>query len=208
MNDVLARIKHTIVSDIQQLLADKKENVQPLEQLNDYLRQAEAETEKVHRLIERQYLLQKEFGRELQDAEEMAGKRQHQAGIAEKAGETELQYFAEEESRLYQTRTEKIRSMLSQTEQQIQSLESKYRHMNHKLKDMKLRRLSLMGNENADTAGRRMEHVLNQAENPQKQGLFRELEEKLLKEETANENRETIDSRIQRLEKDMQLKEN
>ena len=208
MNDVLARIKHTIVSDIQQLLADKKEKVQPLEQLNDYLRQAEAETEKVRRLIERQYLLQTEFGRELKDAEEMAGKRLHQAGIAEKAGETELQYFAEEESRLYEARAEKIRSMLSQTEQQIQSLESKYRDMNHKLKDMKLRRLSLMGSENADAAGRRMEHVLNQAENPQKQGPFHELEKKLLKEETANESRETIDSRILRLEKEMQNKEN
>ena len=86
MGNLFSRMKQTISADFHDLL-DKKEQKNPIGMLNQYLRQCEQETEKVGKLLERQYLLKEEFTREYNQAQNLAEKRKHQAEIAKQSGE-------------------------------------------------------------------------------------------------------------------------
>ena len=93
MSQLFSRMKQAITADFHDLL-DKKEKKNPIAMLNQYLRQAELETEKVRKLVERQSLLKAEFMREYNDSQQLAEKRKHQAKIAKQSGEEELFEFA------------------------------------------------------------------------------------------------------------------
>lgn len=64
MANIFTRIKNAVEADLHDVL-DKKEQKNPIKALNQYLRQAEQETEKVRRLIDRQYKLKKSLQRNL-----------------------------------------------------------------------------------------------------------------------------------------------
>ena len=63
MTNLLTRIKDSILADFHGIL-DEKEKKNPITLLNQYLRQCEAEVEKVRKLVERQYSLKDQFTRE------------------------------------------------------------------------------------------------------------------------------------------------
>jgi len=63
MTNLFTRIKNTITADLHEAL-DQKENKNPIAMLNQYLRECEQETEKVRKLLQRQYTLKDEFTRE------------------------------------------------------------------------------------------------------------------------------------------------
>ena len=94
MTNLFTRIKNTITADLHEAL-DQKEKKNPIALLNEYLRQCEQETEKVRKLLERQYTLKEEFTKEHVQAVELAEKRKRQSEIASQAGEMELYQFAE-----------------------------------------------------------------------------------------------------------------
>src|SRR4051794_3882298 len=160
MTNLFTRIKNTISADLHEAL-DQKEQQNPIVLLNQYLRQCEQETEKVRKLLERQYALKDEFTREYSQAMELAGKRKYQAEIASKAGEMELYEFASSEHQQYSSRVERLAASLEQVKNQLGELERKYEEMKHKLKDMQIRRLELMGRENVTRANNRMNQVLD-----------------------------------------------
>ncbi|HJV32373.1 MAG TPA: PspA/IM30 family protein, partial [Bacillales bacterium] len=56
MTNLFTRIKNSITADLHEAL-DHKEKQNPIALLNQYLRQCEMETEKVRKLLERQYTL-------------------------------------------------------------------------------------------------------------------------------------------------------
>jgi lia operon protein LiaH len=210
MTNFLTRLKDMISADLHQAL-DQKEKQNPISMLNHYLRQCEQETEKVKTLIERQYALQEQFSKEHQEAFELAKKRQYQAEIAAKAGETALHEFAEAEHRQYAERAEHLSKALEQTKNQLEELERKYTEMKHKLKDMHIRRLELMGRENVTRAQHRMNQVLetNTATN-KPFSRFQEIETYLDRlEDQVNRSyyHSTIDGRIAELEKEMKIAE-
>jgi phage shock protein A len=101
MSNLFTRIKETITADFHEIL-DQKEKNNPISLLNQYLRECEQETDKVRKLVERQYLLKEEFTREYKQAEHLTEKRKRQAEIAAQAGETELHEFAVREHEQYQ----------------------------------------------------------------------------------------------------------
>ena len=146
MSQLFSRMKQAITADFHDLL-DKKEKKNPIAMLNQYLRQAELETEKVRKLVERQSLLKAEFTREENDSQQLAEKRKHQAEIAKQAGEEELTEFATQESFQYEQRASRLKEALQQVEQQLNELVRKYEEMKHKLKDMNIKRMELMGKE-------------------------------------------------------------
>jgi lia operon protein LiaH len=210
MTNFLTRLKDMISADLHQAL-DQKEKQNPISMLNHYLRQCEQETEKVKTLIERQYVLQEQFSKEHQEAFELATKRKYQAEIAAKAGETALHEFAEAEHRQYAERAEHLSKALEQTKNQLEELERKYTEMKHKLKDMHIRRLELMGRENVTRAQHRMNQVLetNTATN-KSISRFQEIETYLDRlEDQVNRSyyHSTIDDRIAALEKEMKVPE-
>lgn len=210
MNDLFSRMKQSLTADFYHVL-DKMEQKNPIALLNQYLRQAEAETEKVRQLVERQYQLKAEFTKELAEAEGLAEKRKNQAKIAEKAGESELQNFAIQESELYSTRALRIKEALVKAEKQLNELEYKYREMKHKLKDMNIRRMELMGKENIAHAHQRMNQVIDAGSTSSSStGKFEDTEnylDNLEQRINSNYQRQSIDARIIQLEKDMKKEE-
>jgi lia operon protein LiaH len=75
MANLFSRIKDTIAADLNETL-NQKENQHPIALLNQYLRECEQETEKVHKLVERQYQLKDEFTNEYNHALDLTEKRQ------------------------------------------------------------------------------------------------------------------------------------
>ncbi|TWD94498.1 phage shock protein A (PspA) family protein [Neobacillus bataviensis] len=210
MTNLFTRIKNTITADLHEAL-DQKENKNPIAMLNQYLRECEQETEKVRKLLQRQYTLKDEFTREYHQAEELANKRKHQAEIASKAGETELSDFASAEYQQYQDRSSRIKASLDQVTGQLGDLERKYEEMKHKLKDMHLRRMELMGRENVTRANLRINQVLDAHSDSDPSYLrFKEIEnylDRLEHQVNSSFYRNTIDARIAQLEKEMKLEE-
>jgi lia operon protein LiaH len=210
MTNLFTRIKNTITADLHQAL-DQKDKQNPIALLNQYLRQCEQETEKVRKLLEHQYTLKDEFTREYQQASQLAEKRKYQAEIASKADESELYQFASAEYQQYADRASRLGALLEQVKSQLVELERKYEEMKHKLKDMQIRRLELMGRENVTRANHRMNEVLdsNNITNSANK-RFQEIDDYLNRLEhqvKSSHYRDTIDVRIAQLEKEMKLEE-
>ncbi|MCB5236799.1 PspA/IM30 family protein [Niallia alba] len=210
MTNLLERIKNTVMADINHLL-DKKEDKNPLALLNQYVRECEKETDKVKKLLERQYKLKEEFSKELHQAEEMAEKRKRQAEVASKAGEEELSAYAQQEQAHFEERVVRLAESLKNTEQQLHEIETKYMDMKHKLKDMKIRQMELMAKENITKAHHTMNKVLEEKQvNPTNQARFSEMEQYIDKlEEKINTEyfKQTMDEKLAALEKNQLKKE-
>jgi len=210
MANIFTRIKDSIAADLHEAL-DNKEQKNPIAVLNHYLRQCEQETEKVRKLVERQYLLKEEFNREYNEALRLAEKRKRQAEIAEKAGEEELHQFAVKEHVYYEERVGRLRESLQQTTHQLEELEQKYEEMKHKLKDMHIKRMELMGRENIARAHYRMNKVVeNTNYSTNSYSKFTEMEnylDRLEHQVNTMYHRNTIDARIAQLEKQMKNEE-
>lgn len=210
MANLLTRLTDVIKADLNEAL-DRKEKKNPIAMLNQYLRECELETEKVRKLVERQYTLKDEFTREYHSARELAEKRKAQAEIALHAGETELHQFAAAEQSRYSERAEHLKLALEKMRVQLGELEQKYEEMKHKVKDMHIRRMELMGRENATRASNKMNQVLDHGDTRNSSySRFQEIEDYLDRiEKRVNEDyyRSTIDVRIAQLEKESQFEE-
>ena len=104
-----------------------------------------------------------------------------------------------------------LKEALQQVEQQLNELVRKYEEMKHKLKDMNIKRMELMGKENIARANYRINQVLNVEDTyTRPMARFEEMESYLDQiEQQVNSNyyRHTIDARIAQLEKEGKLKE-
>ena len=99
----------------------------------------------------------------------------------------------------------------SKSESQLNELVRKYEEMKHKLKDMNIKRMELMGKENIARANHRINQVLNVEDTyARPMARFEEMESYLDQiEQQVNSDyyRHTIDARIARLEKQGKLNE-
>lgn len=210
MSNLLTRLKNTVLADLNEVL-DKKEQKNPIALLNQYLRESELETEKVRKLLERQYSLKDQFTRELKQAQEMTQKRSRQADIASQAGETDLYQFALTEKIHFEERVARLNESLQTVLNQLSELEQKYEEMKHKLKDMQIRRMELMGRENVTRAHNKMNKVLEETSYSDKAfSRFTEIEaylDRLEHQVNSEYYRNTIDARIAQLEKQAQKKD-
>ncbi|SHF86945.1 PspA/IM30 family protein [Ornithinibacillus halophilus] len=204
MTNIFTRIKDSISADLHNLM-DEKEQKNPIASLNQYLRQSEQEKEKVRKLLDRQYKLKDEFTREYLKAQDMADKRLKQADIAQRAGEEQMHAFAMKEHEEYQGRANRMKESREEATQQLELLEQKYEEMKHKLKDMHLRRMELMGRENIANANHQINKVVEEAfDKPYSK--FKELEqyiEGLEHKVNSAYYRSTFDSKIANLEKNL-----
>lgn len=210
MSNLLTRIKDVIAADLYEVL-DQKERKNPISMLNQYLRESEQETEKVRKLLERQYTLKDEFTREFHNALELSEKRKHQAEIAQQANDTALYEFAMEEENQYSERAQRLKLTLEKMEGELEGLERKYQEMKHKVKDMHIRRMELMGRENLTRVTNRINQLLDSTAYSNKaHSRFTEIESYLDRlENKVNQSyyRSMIDERIAHLEKEMNFEE-
>jgi phage shock protein A len=205
MSNLFTRIKNAVLADVHEVL-DQKEQKNPIALLNQYLRECEVETEKVRKLLERQNSLKEQFTRELQYATDLAEKRKRQAEIASNAGETDLYQFALNEQAQYEERANRLKESLQNVLGQLRELEQKYEEMKHKLKDMHIRRMEVMGRENVTRAHHQMNKVLDNTNyTSQSHSRFSEIEsylDRLENQVNSAYYRNTIDARIAQLEKE------
>lgn len=206
MANLLTKIKDLIIADLNET-RQHKEKQNPIDLLNQYLRECEQETEKVGKLIERQSSLKAEFTREYHQATERAEKRKYQAEIALKAGETELYQFAAAEHQQYSERAQRLNASLAQVIEQSRELERKHEEMKQRLKDMHLRRMELMGRENVTRANIKINQVSeSNSSSEQFSSKFKDIENYLERLEHKGKHscfQSTIDARIEQLEKEI-----
>ncbi|MEK4301589.1 PspA/IM30 family protein [Oceanobacillus sp. FSL W8-0428] len=207
--NIFTRMKDSISADLHTMM-DKKEQNNPIAALNHYLRQSEQEKEKVRKLIDRQYKLKEEFAREYMKAQDLADKRLKQAQIAERAQEEEMHEFALKEHEEYQNRADRMKASREEAITQLENLEQKYEEMKHRLKDMHLRRMELMGRENIAKANHQINRVVD--ESPEKPfSKFEEMEqyiENLEYRVNSSYYQSTFDNKIAAIEKKLEEKEN
>lgn len=160
MKSLWYRLKYSVQADLHEVF-DKKERKNPIAMLNQYIREAEKQTDAVGKLLERQSKLKKELQKELKEADQMTNKRRSQLELATAVGESDLIEFAQAESVAYETRADELTASISEATHELTSLERKFEEMKHKVKDMKVRQLQLMGKENVSRAHRQMDQVIS-----------------------------------------------
>ena len=84
-------------------------------------------------------------------------KRNNQLELANCSGEEDLIAFAEEEVNAYRKTSMSLLKAFMQTTEELFGLERKFEEMKHKVKDMKVRQLQLMGKENVTRAHHQMD---------------------------------------------------
>lgn len=159
MTSLLKRFKYSLEADLHELF-DKKEKKNPITMLNQYIREAEKQTEQTGKLLERQAQLKEKLEGELKEASEMLEKRTNQLALATNSGEADLIEFANKEVETYKLRQYTLLTSIETTNKEFLELEQKFETMKHKIKDMKVRQLQLMGKENVTRANHKMDHVL------------------------------------------------
>ncbi|MFC7685197.1 PspA/IM30 family protein [Ureibacillus sp. GCM10028918] len=159
MVGLLKRFRYTLEADLHQLF-DKKESKNPIAMLNQYIREAEKQTEQTGKLLQRQAQLKEQLQNELKETTTMLEKRTKQLELAQQSNETDLVAFAHQEVESYKTRQFTLLNSLEQSNKEFVELEQKFETMKHKIKDMKVRQLQLMGKENVTRAHHKMDEVL------------------------------------------------
>ena len=166
MKNLLTKFKYTIQADLHDLF-DKKVEKNPIKMLNQYIREAEKQTEETGKLLQRQGQLKKELELQLIETVEMLEKREAQLSLAQGTEDTELIAFAQDEVAAYTARKQALLTSIDAANSEYFSLERKFETMKHKIKDMKVRQLQLMSKENIVRANHQMDKVItaNNADN-------------------------------------------
>ena len=202
MTTLWERLKFAVAADVD-LVMTKKEEKNPLAALNRFIAEAEKQTATTGKWVERQTQLTAKLEHELAEASAMAKKRQTQLGLAKASGESDLSRFAELEVSAYSKRVSELEQSLAENLEEITRLEQRFEEMQHKVKDMKLRQLQLMGKENAARAHHQMDNVLASGFDAEKLGLgnMSAFVESLGREEDEVQQHSTMEHRLESLEK-------
>ncbi|AXI00869.1 PspA/IM30 family protein [Sporosarcina sp. PTS2304] len=201
MNAFWHRLKYTVQEDLNSLMDKPRKKENPLALLNQYFLDAQQQTTEIGKLLERQGRLKEELENERQDAELLAMKRRDQLKLAEAAGEYELVSFAKEEVEAYENRVARLSASIQDATQELLSLERKFEEMKHRIKDMRVRQLQLMGKENVTRAQEKMDKFV------QPDPIFSTLDdlhsyiENLGSATTARQSHSSMEQRLDSLEK-------
>lgn len=157
--NLFQRFKYTIEADLHHLF-DKKEQKNPIAMLNQYIREAEKQTEQTGKLLERQGQLKEKLEQEFKQNADLLAKREAQLKLANTSGEQDLIDFATDEVAAYTARNNILQTSIEASTREYFELERKFETMKHKIKDMKVRQLQLMGKENVTRAHHQMDGMI------------------------------------------------
>ncbi|WP_042472191.1 PspA/IM30 family protein [Bacillus ndiopicus] len=203
MANLFTRFKYQLQADLHDFF-DKKERKNPIALLNQYIRQAEQQTEQTGKLLARQGQLKKELEAQLKETETMLAKREQQLNLATISGESDLIIFAQGEVEAYTTRKVGLLSSIDVCTAEYFELERKFETMKHKIKDMKVRQLQLMGKENVVRAHHQMDKVLHNQDESNFDELSNYFDDIAAKIDNKYEVT-TFESRLAKLEKEQKL---
>ncbi|WP_285394486.1 PspA/IM30 family protein [Lysinibacillus sp. fls2-241-R2A-57] len=157
--NLFQRFKYTIEADLHHVF-DKKEQKNPIAMLNQYIREAEKQTEQTGKLLERQGQLKEKLEQEFKQNADLLAKRESQLKLATTSGEQDLIDFATDEVAAYTARNNTLQASIEASTREYFELERKFETMKHKIKDMKVRQLQLMGKENVTRAHHQMDGMI------------------------------------------------
>lgn len=157
--NLFQRFRYTVEADLHQLF-DKKEQKNPIAMLNQYIREAEKQTEQTGKLLERQGQLKEKLEQEYKENADLLAKRESQLALAKSSGEQDLIDFATDEVTAYSARNLTLQASIEASTREYFELERKFETMKHKIKDMKVRQLQLMGKENVTRAHHQMDGMI------------------------------------------------
>ncbi|MCS1391315.1 PspA/IM30 family protein [Lysinibacillus boronitolerans] len=157
--NLFQRFRYTVEADLHQLF-DKKEQKNPIAMLNQYIREAEKQTEQTGKLLERQGQLKEKLEQEYKENADLLAKRESQLALAKSSGEQDLIDFATDEVTAYSARNLTLKASIEASTREYFELERKFETMKHKIKDMKVRQLQLMGKENVTRAHHQMDGMI------------------------------------------------
>ncbi|KMY29701.1 phage-shock protein [Lysinibacillus xylanilyticus] len=157
--NLFQRFKYTLEADLHHAF-DKKEQKNPIAMLNQYIREAEKQTEQTGKLLERQGQLKEKLEQEFKQNAEILAKREAQLKLATTSGEQDLIDFASDEVAAYTARNNTLQASIEANTREYFELERKFETMKHKIKDMKVRQLQLMGKENVTRAHHQMDGMI------------------------------------------------
>ncbi|WP_238542807.1 PspA/IM30 family protein [Lysinibacillus boronitolerans] len=132
----------------------------PIAMLNQYIREAEKQTEQTGKLLERQGQLKEKLEQEYKENADLLAKRESQLALAKSSGEQDLIDFATDEVTAYSARNLTLQASIEASTREYFELERKFETMKHKIKDMKVRQLQLMGKENVTRAHHQMDGMI------------------------------------------------
>lgn len=159
MTNIFKRFFTTVEAEVNFAL-DKKESKNPAVMLTKYLHDAEKQVAATGKLLARQAQLKTKLEQELATATNMLEKREAQLKLAEQSNEQDLIAFAAQEVSIYQNRKATLEDSITLTASQYLDMERRYEEMKHKIKDMRVRQLQLMGKENVTRANHTMNTIL------------------------------------------------
>lgn len=159
MTNIFKRFFTTVEAEVNFAL-DKKESKNPAVMLTKYLHDAEKQVAATGKLLARQAQLKTKLEQELATATNMLEKREAQLKLAEQSNEQDLIAFAAQEVSIYQNRKATLEDSITLTASQYLDMERRYEEMKHKIKDMRVRQLQLMGKENVTRANHTMNAIL------------------------------------------------
>ena len=159
MTNIFKRFFTTVEAEVNFAL-DKKESKNPAVMLTKYLHDAEKQVAATGKLLARQAQLKTKLEQELATATAMLEKREAQLQLAEQSDEQDLIAFAAQEVSIYQNRKATLEDSITLTASQYLEMERRYEEMKHKIKDMRVRQLQLMGKENVTRANHTMNTIL------------------------------------------------
>ena len=139
----------------------------------------------------------------------MTEKRNNQLELANASGEQDLIAYAQAEVNAYSERANVLTASIIQTTEELVGLERKFEEMKHKVKDMKVRQLQLMGKENVTRAHHQMDRMLQPEQKEKNFGTFQEMENYIdrLGQKIEKEHEVTsMEQRLAMLEKNEQPK--
>ena len=157
--NLFQRFRYTVEADLHHLF-DKKEQKNPISMLNQYIREAEKQTEQTGKLLERQGQLKEKLEQEYKENADLLAKRESQLALAKSSGEQDLIDFATDEVTAYSARNLTLQASIEASTREYFELERKFETMKHKIKDMKVRQLQLMGKENVTRAHHQMDGMI------------------------------------------------
>lgn len=152
MTDVWTRIRTALEEDWNALRGDRNTEVSvandhPIRKLDGYIQEGEKRVNRVEKLILGHKRIQSELEREFEEAERMLQKRIQQREIAEEAGEEGLVLYADREIEVYGVRKDSLAYQRKERQKELEDLERQLDTMQHKLKDMRIKRMELESSE-------------------------------------------------------------
>ena len=181
MTTVWERFKFAVATDIDSLVT-KKEEKNPIASLNQYIAEAERQTNATGKWLERESQLQ----------------------LAKASEESDLPDFAEMEVTAYSARVSELKATIVENLTELNTLEQRYEEMKHKVKDMKVKQLQLMGKENATRAHHQMDKVFSPELVAERIGSFDDMAsyiETLGAKVEQQQERSVMERRLETLEK-------